>query len=203
MGRPTLAGGRRSVAQVFVGKGRGHRLGDVGLELVRPWWRMDRGIDDLPRSGAVPGYELADATTMPPGSWEHMFNRTFADHWRFAPRGEGEIVGDRTPALCLMAVTSAGRSPAAMAIGEVEDYGEDPRPQPVGLVSSVGTLLAHRRRGLATWLVADLLRRLRGAGARHASLYVDGRSPMRAYDVYRKIGFEVAAEAEVWEATFP
>jgi ribosomal protein S18 acetylase RimI-like enzyme len=67
----------------------------------------------------------------------------------------------------------------------------------------VGTLPEHRRHGLATWLVVEMLHRLRQAGAHSASLYVDGRSPMKAYDVYRKIGFEVAREAEVWEATWP
>jgi hypothetical protein len=44
--------------------------------------------------------------------------------------------------------------------------------------------------------------RLHRAGARHASLYVDGRSPMQAFDVYRKLGFEVVFETEVWEARF-
>ena len=34
-------------------------------------------------------------------------------------------------------------------------------------------------------------------------LYVDGMSPVMAYDVYRKMGFQVAREAEVWEATWP
>jgi len=194
-----------SVAQVFVGKGLGGGLerAGLGLELVRPWWRMDRPLARLPEVASVAGYELTDATTVPAGSWEKMFNRTFLDHWRFAPRGEREIIGDRAPELCLMAVTSAGRSPAAITVGEVEDYGgDDPRPQPVGLVSSVGTLPEHRRRGLATCLVTEMLRRLRTAGARSASLYVDGASQMKAYDVYRKIGFEVAREAEVWEATF-
>jgi hypothetical protein len=32
---------------------------------------------------------------------------------------------------------------------------------------------------------------------------VDGWNHTRAYDVYSKLGFEVAFEAEVWEATFP
>ena len=192
-----------SIAQVFVAKGGGRGLEGVGLDLVRPWWRMDRTLDTLPESKPVSGYAIADATTVPPGVWAEMFNRTFADHWRFAPRAEDEILGDRPPELSLMAVSGMNRSPAAIALGEVEDYGADPRPQPVGLVSSVGTLREHRRRGLAAWLVAEVLRRLRGAGARHATLYVDGLSPMRAYDVYRKLGFEVVSEAEVWEATFP
>ena len=100
-----------------------------------------------------------------------------------------------------MAVTSEGRAPVAIAFGDVERYGDDPRPQPVCMISSVGTLPEHRRRGLAGWLVAEVMRRLGRAGARHASLYVDGLNPMRAFDVYRRLGFEVAFEAEVWEAS--
>jgi ribosomal protein S18 acetylase RimI-like enzyme len=102
-----------------------------------------------------------------------------------------------------MAVTAAEWSPAAITHGQVETYVDDPRPQPVGLVSAVGTAPEHRRRGLATWLVAEVLSRLRDSGAQHGSLYVDGWSGTRAYDAYRKLGFEVAFEAEVWEATFP
>lgn len=192
-----------SVAQVFVGRGRGDGLEDAELRLVRPWWRMDRAFDGLPDRVAVAGYALEDGISVPPVAWEDMFNRTFADHWRFAPRGAGEIVGGRAPELCLMAVTAEGREPAGMTIGEVDTYRDDPRPQPVGLVSSVGTLPEHRRRGIATWLVVEALHRLRHAGARSASLYVDGNSATRAHDVYRKIGFEVASEAEVWEATWP
>jgi ribosomal protein S18 acetylase RimI-like enzyme len=70
----------------------------------------------------------------------------------------------------------------------------------VGIVSSVGTVPEHRRKRLATWLVAELLGRLREEGARSASLYVDGWNHTRAFDVYRKLGFELAFESEVWEA---
>ena len=65
-----------------------------------------------------------------------------------------------------------------------------------------GTLPEHRRRGLAIWLVAETLLRLHRGGARSASLYVDGKSPFPAYDAYSKLGFKVAFESEVWEATF-
>jgi hypothetical protein len=43
------------------------------------------------------------------------------------------------------------------------------------------------------------MRLLRDAGARPASLYVDGMNPMRAHDVYGRLGFEVVYEAEVWD----
>jgi predicted GNAT family acetyltransferase len=98
-----------------------------------------------------------------------------------------------------MAVTPSG-DPAALTLAHIEHYKADPRPQPVGVISSVGTLPEHRRRGLATWLVAEALFRLHLAGACHASLYVDGQNPTRAFDAYSKLGFELAFETEVWEA---
>ena len=66
----------------------------------------------------------------------------------------------------------------------------------------VGTLAEHRGRGLAAHLVADCLLRFAARGARSASLHVDGLNPSRAYDVYRRLGFEVAWQMEVWEARF-
>jgi ribosomal protein S18 acetylase RimI-like enzyme len=191
-----------AVTQAFLARGHGDGLREAGMTVVRPWWRMDRTLaGELPTPKVVVGYDLVDATGAPAHSWADMFNRTFADHWRFAPRVEEEVVDGKPPELCLMGVTSVGRSPVAITFGDVEGYADDPRPQPVGVISSVGTLPEHRRRGLATWLVAEVMWRLRVAGARHASLYVDGMSPMRAYDVYRRLGFEVTFEAEVWEAT--
>jgi len=194
-----------SAAQVWVGPGHGDVLRGVGLEMVRPWWRMDRGITgDLPRPAPVAGYELVDGLRIPRAfSWAEIHNRSFADHWSFSPRSEGELMAGKAQQLCLIAVATATGEPAAVTLCQLETYNDDSRPQPVGLVSSVGTLPDHRRRGLAAWLVAEGLHRLRGAGARHASLYVDGLSQTRAFDAYRKLGFELAFEAEVWEAKFP
>ena len=190
-------------AQVWVGPGNRDVLQACGLDMVRSWWRMDRSLTiELPPPEMVAGYELMDASQLPPGIWAGMHNRSFADHWRFSPRSEGELMTGKEPGLCLMAVVDGSREPAALTLCQVETYTDDRRPQPVGLISSVGTLPEHRRRGLATWLVAEGLRRLRQSGARHASLYVDGMSQFRAFDTYRKLGFELAFETEVWEATF-
>jgi mycothiol synthase len=171
--------------------------------VVRPWWRMDRTLaGELPAPSRVAGYVLKDGAGVAPGVWSRVHNDSFADHWRFSPRTEEELVTGRPPRLCLLATTSAG-APAAVTLCQVETYAVDRRPQPVGLVGSVGTLPAHRRHGLATWLVAESLRRIREAGARHASLYVDGWNAARADEIYRRLGFEVAFETDVWEATLP
>jgi ribosomal protein S18 acetylase RimI-like enzyme len=190
------------VVQVFIRKGGSSGLERFDMRFARPWLRMDRSLaGDLPEAVPVPGYELIDATVPPPTSWSELLNRSFADHWRFVPKSDEETVGDKAPELCLMALTATERSPAAITLCDIADFADRSRPQPVGLVGWVGTAPEHRRRGLASWLVAESLRRMQRGGARHASLYVDGASNTRAYDVYRKLGFEVAYEAEVWEAT--
>jgi ribosomal protein S18 acetylase RimI-like enzyme len=194
-----------TAAQVWVGPGQAGVLKTVGLEMVRPWWRMDRSLNrgELPTPIPVGGYQLLDGAGVAEGSWAQMHNRSFADHWRFSARTEEELIAGKPPELCLMAVTSTTGEPAAVTLSHLETYGADPRPQPVGLVSSVGTVPKHRRRGLASWLVAESMTRLRNSGARHASLYVDGLNETRAFDAYRKLGFELAFETEVWEASFP
>lgn len=193
-----------SVVQCFIARGHGKALEAAGFKNVRPWWRMDRSLSaGVPEPAPVAGYDLVDGTLAEPGTWEEMFNRSFADHWRFTPRTEDELVRGKTPELCLMAVTSPDRTPASITLGEVEAYPDDPREQPVGVISSVGTVPEHRRRGLASWLVTESMVRLRQAGACSASLYVDGKNPMHAADAYRKLGFVLAFEAEVWEASQP
>ncbi len=193
-----------TMVQVWVGQGHNEVLRRLGLEMARPWWRMDRSLTaDLPPSTPVAGYRLQDGLTLRRGIWADMHNRTFADHWSFTARSEAELMTGKAPELCLMAVTADTGEPAALTLCQVESYTDDRRPQPVGMVSSVGTLPEHRRRGLATWMVTEALRRLRAAGAREASLYVDGQSQTRAFEAYRKLGFDLAFVAEVWEATFP
>jgi ribosomal protein S18 acetylase RimI-like enzyme len=191
-----------AATQVWCGRGHSAGLAQMGAEFVRPWWRMDMSlVGELPEPRAVEGYELHDGTRVAKGGWSEVHNRSFADHWRFSPRHEAELMTGRPPSLSLMATAPDG-SPAAVALGQLESYIEDSRAQPVGVLSSVGTVPEHRRKGLATWLVAEELRLLRDNGARSASLYVDGWNHTRAFDAYRKLGFELAFESEVWEATF-
>lgn len=201
LGLSRAAGAR--VAQVWRARGTAEWLSDAGLRPVRPWWRMDRGLETpLPHVLPIDGYRLLDSATAPSGAWLDTFNGSFADHWRHTNRTVEELRLGRWPDLELMVADSAGK-PAAITLCEIVKYEVDRRAQPVGLVGSVGTLPAHRRRGLARWLVAESLARLKAAGAATASLYVDGKNEHRAPDLYSELGFEVTFDTTVWEATFP
>ena len=189
-----------SVVQVWRPIGHRRDMEGLSLSFVRPFWRMDRrDLRDVPDLALPAGYRLA-------GSVERrtavdVFNRSFADHWRFQPLDPyNQPAVDRPRELELLAETRDGR-PAAIVWCSVDSYDPDSRPQPVGLVEVVGTLPDHRRRGLAHVLTAEALRRLGRRGAASASLYVDALNPTHAYDIYRRLGFAVAFEYEVFEAS--
>jgi ribosomal protein S18 acetylase RimI-like enzyme len=191
-----------AAAQVWLPRGQAD-LTALGMQAVRPWWRMDRDLaGDLPAPEPIACYRLLVGPAVTPGTWADIHNRSFTDHWRYSIRTEEELMTGREPELCLLAVDGDG-SPAAVTLGQLQGSERDARAQPVGIVNSVGTLPEHRRRGLARWLVTELLPRLRRSGAASASLYVDGMNPTGAPRLYRDLGFEVAFETEVWEATFP
>lgn len=197
LGLSRAAGAR--VAQVWRPKGARQGMAALGLTLARPFWRMDRGtLDGVAQVPLPPGYRLAERADR--GIAADAFNRAFAEHWRFQPLDVQQAPRPRRPAdLELLAVDADG-TPAAIVWCEVERYEPDPRPQPVGLVEAVGTVPGHRRRGLASALTAEGLRRLRRHGARSASLYVDGLNPTRAHELYARLGFAVAFQYEVFEA---
>lgn len=192
-------------AQVWRGRGRGAGLAPLGLTVARPFLRMDRpALEALPASSLPAGYRLADESDpLPDEIWAEAYNASFADHWRFAPM-QGQTVAARRSRPGngpeLLALTQSGAA-AALVTCSVNAL-DDARAQPVGLVETVGTVPGHRRQGLAFALLAQALERLRAAGARSASLYVDGLNPTRAYDVYARAGFVVGFEFEVWEADF-
>jgi GNAT superfamily N-acetyltransferase len=173
----------------------------LGLSRVRSFWRMDRAdLEEIPRAPLPDQYRLQAGVE--PRMAAETFNRAFADHWRFASITAGQVPPTSTGSeLCLLALAPDG-DPAAVVWSTVERHEVDSRPQPVGLVNVVGTVPDHRRRGLALALTAEALRRLREQGAASASLYVDALNPTRAYELYRRLGFQVAYEFEVFEVSW-
>jgi len=176
-------------------------MAELGLGFVRPFWRMDRrDLRAVPPLALPVGYRVARSPD--PRTAIEVFNLSFAEHWRFqALDPDNPPPTGRPPDLHVVAETCDGR-PVATAWCSLDAYDPDPRPQPVGMVEVVGTLLEHRRRGLGHALTAKALRRLAWRGAASASLFVDGLNPTRAYDIYRRLGFAVVFEYEVFEADF-
>jgi ribosomal protein S18 acetylase RimI-like enzyme len=176
------------------------QLRGLGLSPVRAYWRMDRSdLVQIPADPLPDDYSLSPS--IDPRMAADTFNRAFADHWRFSAVTAGHVPRASTGSVCLLALAPDG-DPAAVVWSTVEHHELDGRRQPVGLINVVGTVPDHRRRGLALALTGEALRRLRERGAASASLYVDASNPTRAYDLYRRLGFEVAYEFDVFEVSW-
>lgn len=88
----------------------------------------------------------------------------------------------------------AGGEPAGFVIGNI-DVATDP---PGGEVWQVGVVPAHRRRGLASALMVEAMRRMKAAGVLEIHLEVNVNNP-GAIQAYEKLGFEVIGRRAKYE----
>ena len=93
------------------------------------------------------------------------------------------------PALSLLLRDAGGAIAAYVQTSEHESTFEATGRREA-FVAKVGTTPAHRRRGLATTLLAEALHRYRADGFDLAALDVDSENPSGALGVYQRAGFE-------------
>lgn len=123
-------------------------------------------------------------------------NAAFAEHYGFTPWSaelwQQWVSGARShrPELSLL---SRDRTGAVAAYVHTQEF--DAVEQATGVrdayVGKVGTLPAHRGRGLAGALLSQALDRYGDAGFERASLDVDSENPTGALGVYERAGFRV------------
>ena len=122
---------------------------------------------------------------------------SFADHWGSEPRTPEEwtqwYTGHRAfrPDLSVLAVDPASGEVASLVLTAA--YPQDWATVPVeAWINTVGTRRAWRGKGVASWLMAESLRRIEAAddGFERAILGVDAENPTGALHLYRRLGFD-------------
>jgi ribosomal protein S18 acetylase RimI-like enzyme len=151
---------------------------------------LDRRAEAVPPSGYA-------VTTFDPRAGEELrqaHNAAFADYPDRPDAGPDFwamfVVGaaHSRPALSVVARDARG---SVVAYVLAHEYAVPPSggPGPEVHVPYVGTLPTHRGRGLASGLLAEVLRRARAAGYATASLNVDTANPTGALGIYERAGF--------------
>jgi mycothiol synthase len=147
----------------------------------------------LPEVRDLPGVEIAGWVPERSESARLIRNESFHDHW-----GSIETTRERwdyfmgsptfRPKFSFLAY--AETEPVGVVISH--EYQGDPGASGRDLyVAIVGTLKAHRKRGIASVLVAKVLNEAAAAGFATGSLEVDADSPTGALGLYEALGFRV------------
>jgi mycothiol synthase len=151
--------------------------------------RVEGSSNGLPHGYALSTWEGVDQDEM-----RLAHNEAFVDHPGFVPWSRelwsqwvAETRNSR-PALSLVARDGGGRVAAYVQTSEFDAYFEATGVREA-YVNKVGTVPAHRRRGLAGALLRVAVRLYRDAGFRRASLDVDSENPTGALGLYESIGF--------------
>jgi mycothiol synthase len=176
-------------------------LESLGYRLERVFDRMERSIDEpLPTAPAAAGYGvrplLGEAEV---DAWLSLYDASFQDHYDFQPMNRDARVQDMRgeeylPEFDLVAVDPEGSLAAFSWTIRKSGDGGAVRWH----VHYVGTAREHRRRGLASNLLAETIARIGALGGGTIELDVDATSETGANRVYERLGFRVVSGALVY-----
>lgn len=173
-----------------------------GYEMVRP------NLDDIPDVPMPEGLVVRPIGTDEASRrrvWEASAD-AFRDH-RTEPEATEEdwqqFLADPREDPSLWLVAFDGDEIAGCVLGKIDAAENAHHGRERGIVASVSTRRAWRRRGLARALIARTLVRLRDHGMSSAYLGVDGLNPNQAMTLYGSLGFEIASAAIDWTKPLP
>jgi mycothiol synthase len=175
-------------------------MATAGYRLARRHAHMERAsFDGIPDPPLPEGIALRPVAAGDVAAMRRAFEvdtEVFRDHWGDVDDSETawqSWLGDPDiqPGLWIVAVDAVTGDTAGQILNYVQP---DVDGRLVGWTESIAVRRPHRRRGLASAMLAASLRRVREAGADYAALGVDLQNENRASDIYERLGFRVKVE---------
>jgi ribosomal protein S18 acetylase RimI-like enzyme len=172
-----------------------------GYEIVRYFHELGRDLLD-PLDPVVLPDEI-DVRPMETNRGDALTvrNAAFRDHWGGQPVSSEQwpefFTGAYLPGVSYVAYD--GGIPVAYLIAARFPHDFEDRGWPHFWIEGIGTVRSHRRRGIATGLIATAMEAMKKDGMEYAILDVDAENSTGAYSVYEDLGFrqlraEVALE---------
>jgi mycothiol synthase len=173
-------------------------LRSAGYELVRSYWRMERGLDDSVRAGEPPpGVCLRSLDVGRDASTLHALDAlSFAEAADYQPmsleafREEHLGTHDLDPELSCVAELRGDTVGFVLARHWKEES--------IGFIDVLGVHPDHQRRGIATFLLFGVFVRFAAAGLGRAQLGVASDNP-RALRLYERVGMKPRFRFDTYE----
>jgi mycothiol synthase len=179
------------------------RLEVRGFAPIRYFYRMRRDLHApipdlaLPADFTLRTFDPAFARAL-----HAAHEESFGDHWGHEPESFEEwkqfgLSSDNfRPEFTLLAFT--GEELAAYSINRVHTEDNARNATNDGHIGQVGTRRAWRKRGLASALICESMRRFKAAGYDAVTLGVDAANPTGALGLYERLGFVVVKRFVVY-----
>ena len=168
-----------------------------GFAPVRYFRKMARQLDgDLPPARVPAGIGIVPYRADLDEPMRVAKNEAFREHWDVTPSTpeawRSLFTGaEFRPALSPLAVSAGTGQIVGLIVTHESEAETAATGRPDAHLNNVGTLPQARGRGVATALIATMLRAARDEGYVTASLDVDSENPTGAIGVYEKSGFAV------------
>ena len=172
-------------------------LANEGYAPLRWSFTMRRPADAPPAEAELPAGLVLEACTSEPGLVEELrvaHNEAFREHWRFVTHTAEDWSSWMTGAQRRLDLSYVLRDPADGQIaGYLISTFKEADAKADGVrdlhLSVIGTRGAYRGRGIASALIAHVVRASREQGYEGADLMVDAENPTGALGVYERSGF--------------
>ena len=184
-----------------------HIYESFGFKAARYTSLMKRSLRSIPRGvGENTDVAIRDLSMRSDADIEllnRLDNETFKEHHNFRPRTleETKYALFDMPWFDKQAwffAETAGQ-PVGYAGGAIDEGLNKEKGLKWGWIWDIGVLKSHRRKGVATRLMIRTMEWLKGAGMEEAMLYVDDLNPMKAIELYWKLGFNVHRKSIICE----
>lgn len=166
-------------------------------ELLRP-------LDPLPAQESPAGIAIVPWDPARNEEARIALNDSFADHWGYTPRDSAAWAHDLASFGTRLDLSHLALD-GPMIVGTCRNA-SFPDDEAVtgrrdGWIFQVGVVRSHRKRGIASALIAASLAAFARAGLTHGALGVDSENPTGAYQLYERLGFRPMRRSVVHQLT--
>jgi ribosomal protein S18 acetylase RimI-like enzyme len=173
-----------------------------GLSPVRYIDELLRDLTDHPAPIETPGIDILPWDPKRSEAARHAHNEAFADHWGYTPRDPETWEHLQTtygwrPDLSFLALDGSQVIGVCRSAHFPEDEAVNGRRD--GWTMQVSVIPSHRKRGIASAMIAASLEAFRAAGFTHAALAVDSDNPTGAYRIYERLGYQRMHRSVVYQ----
>jgi mycothiol synthase len=163
-----------------------------GFAISRYFDEMFRDLSlPLPNKPLPPGVRLVLSDEAAEGDELTVHNASFDDHWGSQPFSQArwDLLKDEFHLLDASYVAYDGDTPVGYIMCAKYPHDFEGRGFPHSWVEGLGVVRSHRKKGLASAMIAVAFQQFVADGMEFAAIGVDADNPTGAYGLYEDLGF--------------